>query len=206
MQNARRAAEGELLVVAFGEIADDAWMQEAESAVRHFRDRLESYPAGPIKGEVAVKNIGRGADWTVLAIAIASAAGTAFFAIPKAHKSVRDSLAEWGRIVKEAKSVYAWIVGDRKALYPDSYLFLLALEQVCKKNDAHSLAYRGLKRLPEENPDLQGLESLLFSFSNESRIEQVAVSREGRVLWHHEIPVSKPKRRRSLGVARRAKT
>lgn len=185
------APAGELLVGAFGEIADDAWARETESALRHFRDRLERYPRGPIKGEITVKNIGRGADWTVVAIAIASAAGTAFFAVPKAHKLIRDSLAEWGRIIKEAKSVYAWIVGERKALYPDSYLFLLALEHVCKKQDARSLAYLGLKRLPEDNPDLQGLESLLFSFGNTTSIDQVAVSREGRVLWHNKIGVLK---------------
>ncbi|MGE0873572.1 MAG: hypothetical protein AB7O31_02760 [Burkholderiales bacterium] len=205
MKYVRGAAERELLVVAFGEIADDVWAQEEESAVRHFRDRLESYPAGPIRGEVAVKNIGRGADWTVVAIAIASAAGTAFFAIPKAHKAIRTSLAEWGRIVKEVQSVYAWIVGDRKALYPDSYLFLLALEQARKRRDGRALTYLGVKRLPEDKPDLHNLESLLFSFRNAKCIDQVAISREGRVLWHNEIPISAPKPPKSLRVRRRAK-
>jgi hypothetical protein len=208
MSTVRAVATTELLVTAFDEVPDDGWAREMAEATQLFQDRLKSYPRGPIEGAVSLKNIGRGADWVVVAVTIASAAGTAFFAIPKAHRAIRESISEWARILKELKSLYAWITGNRQTFYPDQYLFLLALEHLDKAGDVDALVYLGLKRLPEDVPDLQGLEPLLLSFASTNALEQVAVSRQGKVLWHNQIPTGSTLRASPLllrkGIKRKA--
>jgi hypothetical protein len=50
--------------------------------------------------------------------------------------------------------------------------------------------FQGFTRLPEDNPDLQGYEPLLFTFTDRGALEQVAVARNGEVLWHSSLELS----------------
>jgi hypothetical protein len=79
--------------------------------------------------------------------------GSAAFAIPKAHKEIRESIAEWKRIFRELKALYSWIRADRAAPYPDAYL-LVALEHLSVGQEAKDVVFRDTMRLPEDNPDL----------------------------------------------------
>lgn len=182
----------ELLILALSEIPDHAWSRELAAAKRFFQERLTSYPQGALIGNVSTRNIGRGADWTVIAVSITSAVATAFFAIPKAHKLVRESIEEWRRIYRELRAIYEWVCAERSALYPDAYLFLLALTQLEKTANSTDLAFTGVMRLPESNPDLAGMEALLFSFTAGDVVEQIAVSRTGDVLWRNSFLTNDP--------------
>lgn len=177
----------ELLILAFGEIPDSAWHRELATAKSFFEERLVKCPQGALVGDVSIRNIGRGADWTVIAVSITSTVAAALVAIPKAHKFVRENVEEWKRIYRELRAIYDWMCADRPALYPDAYLFLVALTQIEEIVNSESLAFIGVTRLPESNPDLAGREALLFSFTANGVVEQIAVSRTGEVLWRNSF-------------------
>ena len=183
----------ELFVVAFGEMNSDTREQEEHEAIQFYRQRLAEYPRGRIGAVVSTRNLGRGADWIVVAISIASTAATGFIAIPKAHKLIRESVEEWARILNELKALFSWVVGDKPALYPDAHLFLLALFHLDQRNNASELMFQGYTRLPESNPDLQGQEPLLFSFTHGGVLEQVAVTRHGEIMWHNSVELKNVK-------------
>jgi hypothetical protein len=130
-----------------------------------------------------VRNIGKGADWSVIVLAITGI----FLAIPEAHKKVRESYEEWQLIFKELKSFYSRIIPKKIALYPDQYLFLIALNQVVTKTNLECLLFLGFSTLPEETPELDIYPALLFSFQNQNSLYQVAISRHGEVLWENQI-------------------
>jgi hypothetical protein len=173
----------EILIPQFGE-TDDAAVQQR--AVADYRERLRSYPGGEIKGTVATRNIGKGADWIVVAISFAGL----FFTIPKAHKVVRESWEEWQRIYKEIKAIFSWLVPHQPAYYPDGYLFLVAVSELVKDLGVANLTFIGLARLPEDNPDFAGREPLLFTFRGDQSIEQVAVARHGVVFWRNCVQIN----------------
>lgn len=179
----------ELIIVPFGEVPDDEWDERIADAEESYRTRLNEYPRGPVPASISPRNIGRGADWIVLVVSFGSAIAGGFFAIPKAHKLVRESIEEWGRIFDELTSIFNRL-DPPKALYPDAYLFLIALRDVDQSNDKSNLEFHGYKRLPEDNPDLRDLESLLFTFSRNGTVKQVAVSRQGHILWRNNAELA----------------
>jgi hypothetical protein len=174
----------EILVNPFGEPKDDLEKEE-QTAVRAILDKLESYPDGHIPAEVRIKNIGRGADWSVVSISILSTASVLFFAIPAAHKKVRESLEEWKRIYNEFSRLISWLAFSSPIYYPDHYLFLVALLKLDEDAEASELTFLSSHAIPEDNPDLKGLESLIFNFQDGEILESVAVSRQGIILWHN---------------------
>jgi hypothetical protein len=174
----------EILVNSFGELKDD-FEQEEKAAIRAVLDKLESYPDGHIPAEVGVKNIGRGADYYVVSISILSAASVLFFAIPTAHKKVRESLEEWKRIYNEFSRLISWFAFSSPIYYPEHYLFLVALLKLDEDTEASELTFLSCHAIPEDNPDLKGLESLIFNFQDGDVLESVAVTRQGKLLWHN---------------------
>jgi hypothetical protein len=174
----------EILVNPFGEPKDD-FEQEEKAAIRSILDKLETYPDGHIPAEVGIKNIGRGADWHVVSISILSAASVLFFAIPAAHKKVRESLEEWKRIYNEFGRLIRWFSFSSPIYYPEHYLFLVALLKLDEDTEASELTFLSCHAVPEDNPSLQGLESLIFNFQDGDVFESVAVTRQGEVLWHN---------------------
>ena len=173
----------ELLVSEFGEVDDSEWPRVEREAIGHYSQLLRSYPAGPIDGSVTIRNIGRGADLSVVVLVV----GGLFFTIPEAHKRVRESLEEWRRIFKEFKSVSSWLIGKKRALYPEQYLFLVALFSVVERTEPDALTFLGFTQLPEDDPDLSDKGALLFSFVHGSVVLQVAVARNGHFLWENEL-------------------
>lgn len=173
----------ELLIPAFGSPADDDWERAEVDALSHYRQRIESYPGAPISGTVSLRNLGKGADWYVIAVAI----GGLFFVIPELHKRIRESLEEYKLIWKELKNLSGWLSGSAPILHPDHYLFLAALFHVSEQASAESLIFLGSIPLPEEHPDLQELPPLLFAFLSESTVIQAAVARDSTVLWSSRL-------------------
>ncbi|WP_223619032.1 hypothetical protein [Lysobacter sp. ESA13C] len=177
----------EILVAEFGEIDDSAWSEAERIAIDNYLQLLQTYPSRPIEGSVTIRNIGRGADWSVIALAI----GGLFLAIPEAHKRLRESLEEWRRIFKEFQSISSWLglVGKKSVLYPDQYLFLIATFHVVDRFEPDAIIFLNALRLPEDRPDLTQMGCLLFSFSLGNVVHQVAVDRGGRVLWENAISI-----------------
>lgn len=174
----------ELVIVAFGELSDDGWEKEIAAEEKRVRDRITSYEAGvPENVEVAAVNLGRGADWMVLAVYF----GVAAVFVPEAHKKIRENIEEWVRIYRELHALFSWIVEGRKALYPDEYLFLKAIEVLSEQALDEMVEFNGVTRIPENNPDRQGRESLVFSFRCGDTLRQVAVARGGNVLWTNSV-------------------
>lgn len=114
----------ETLVLEFGEIMDDAVSSVESAAILKDSNLLNEYSSGSIDGSVSVRNIGKGADWSVIVLTITGV----FFAIPEAHKKVRESIEAWQLIFKQFKSLYQNVIPKKLALYPDQYLFLIALK------------------------------------------------------------------------------
>lgn len=174
----------ELIIVAFGEMSDEAWEEEVALEEKRVRHRIESYEAdAPESVEVTAVNLGRGADWMVLAVSF----GVAAIVIPEAHKKIRENIEEWVRIYRELHAFFRWIVEDRKALYPDEYLFLQAIAVFSEQNPDENMEFKGVTRIPEDNPDRQGRESLIFSFSGRGKLCQVAIARGGNILWTNSV-------------------
>ena len=176
----------EIAVLEFGEVNDSDRPRVEKEVLCHYMRLLDNYPAGPIAGSVEIRNIGKGADWPIVILAI----GGLFFTIPEATRKVRDSLEEWRRIFKEFQEVMSWILGKKRAIYPDQYLFLVGLFAVAARVEPDALTFLGLARLPEDNPDLSNNGPLLFSFAQGGVIYQVTVGRNGQVLWDNEFSVS----------------
>jgi len=173
-----------LVILAFGELSDENWKEAVAAEEEHLRERVASYKGRPpLNAEVAAINIGRGADWIVLAVSF----GVAAIAIPEAHKKVRENIEEWIRIYRELHSFYSWIVKGRKSFYPDGYLFLKATETLSGQLLLEGMEFKGIARIPEANPDLQGREALIFSFGDSKKLIQVAVARDGKLLWENSI-------------------
>lgn len=82
---------------------------------------------------------------------------------------------------------FAWIMEGRTALYPGDYLFLKSIEIALQVFSLDGKEFKGITRLPEDNPDMQGREALLFSFGDDKELVQVAISRTGKVLWQNLI-------------------
>lgn len=176
--------ELEILVLEFGEVNDLNWSRVEIETVRRYNERLHAYPAGPVNGSVTIRNIGRGADWLVVVLIL----GGLFFTIPETHKKIRESLEEWQHIFKEFKSLVSWLVGKKAVIYPDQYLFMVALFSVVELVNLDTLVFLGFVRLPEDHPDLVDKSTLLFTFAHDDMIKQVAVNRSGQVLWENQFP------------------
>lgn len=174
----------ELIIVAFGELSDDGWEEEIAAEEKRVRDRIATYEAGaPENVEVAAVNLGRGADWMALVVSF----GVAAILIPEVHKKIRENIEEWVRIYRELHALFSWVVEGRKALYPDEYLFLKAIAVLSEQALDEGMEFKGVTRIPEDNPDRQGRESLIFSFSSGDKLRQVAVARGGNVLWTNSV-------------------
>ncbi|HEC13595.1 MAG TPA: hypothetical protein ENI80_10195 [Acidiferrobacteraceae bacterium] len=173
-----------LIIIAFGELSDVHWKEEVAAEETRVRKRIASYKGKPpLEAEVAARNIGRGADWLILAISF----GAATIAISEVHKKVRESIEEWIRMYRELRAFFSWIVEGRHALYPDEYLFLQAIETLVEQLVLESMEFKGMARIPEANPDRQGREALIFSFGDSRKLLQVAIARSGEVLWQNSV-------------------
>lgn len=173
----------EVLIHAYGEIADDIFDEIIKDTETQLSNKISECQS-PIDGvKISTKNIGKGADWLVLAMYFVAAA----IVIPEAHKKIREGIEEWQRIYSELHSFFTRVIGSKSAFFPDEYLFLVAVFHLSGRQFSDTIQYKSLLRIPVSNPDLHGFESLLFSFCDNSTFIQVAVSRSGEVLWQNNV-------------------
>ena len=175
----------EILVNAFGELSDNEWKATEKKELNFYKDKFESYPGGYIPAEIEIKNIGRGADWDVVSLIILPSVSIIFFAIPSAHKKIREAIDEWKKIFNEFQRLIKWLSFKSEVFFPDEYLFLCALVKLDESVDASELIFKDYHLIPNDNPDMKGKEDLIFNFINGSTLESAAISRQGKPLWHH---------------------
>lgn len=177
----------EILFNHLGEANDEEFeLKVIENTVR----KLKKYPGGYIPSNVKIKDIGAGADWRVVSIEIVATATGLFFAIPALHKKIRESCEEWQRIYNGLNKVLAWLAFSSPVYFPDEYLFLIALFELDSEDNANDFTFLGSHNLPEVNPSLRGLESVVFNFRYYESFESIAVSRAGKVLWRNSTELS----------------
>lgn len=176
----------EIIINPFGDPSQHKVEREKEE-VDSLLQKIESYPGGYVPAEVGTKDIGKEADWLVVSVTILSSATGLFFAVPATHKKVRETLEEWDRIFKEFKRLLNWLSINKLVMLPDEYLFLEALSKLDEECEASELVFLGVNRIPTDNPSLQGFEDMVFNFQDGGMIESVAISRSGKVIWHHSV-------------------
>ena len=180
----------EVLINSFGDPSDENYEQKKLFDIKLTQDRFNKYSAQSIPAKIEVKNIGKGADWEVISISIPAVATALFFTIPATHKKIRESIEEWHRISNEFKRLVKWMSFTSPVYYSDHFLFLSSLASFDDTVDVSNLIYLGSNKLPEDNPSLQGLEALIFNFKSENTVINVAVSRNGNILWSNSFEVS----------------
>jgi len=176
----------EIIINPFGDPSQHRVEREKEE-IDNLLLKFERYPGSYIPVKVGTRDIGKGAEWLIVSVTILSGATGLFFAIPAAHKKIRETLEEWQRIFNEFRRLLDWLSIKEPIMLPDQYLFLVALSKLNEKCEASESVFLGINRIPTDNPSLQELEDLVFSFQDGAMIESVAVSRSGKVLWHHSV-------------------
>ncbi|MDD9158399.1 hypothetical protein PVK64_19730 [Aliivibrio sp. S4TY2] len=99
----------------------------------------------PVEFSIRESNIGRGADCPVTIFQVISVFGFIAFAIPEAHKRVRESIEEWSLIKENALKLIALLTkNNRMVALPDEILFIKSVEALLSEieaNDAMFIKY-----------------------------------------------------------------
>ncbi|MFL7010961.1 hypothetical protein [Enterovibrio norvegicus] len=96
----------------------------------------------PLQFAIHERNIGRGADWPVTVLEIIGFIGIASFAIPEAHKRVREALEEWSRIREYFnKCIDLLCKKDRLIALPQEVLFIKSVELLLSELNESDAVY-----------------------------------------------------------------
>ncbi|MCZ6862918.1 MAG: hypothetical protein O7I42_22075 [Alphaproteobacteria bacterium] len=176
-----------LIILAFKDPADGLdWHEQSESLIASFEERIAEYKPRTIRGTVSETNIGRGADAPAILISLIEIGSLAFFAIPAAHKLIREACSEWKLIYNELKAVVGWLSRGRPVVLPEEYLYLVALEELSKSNDIEEFETLGCDALDDDNPSLSVTAGIVVKITDGDRVLRIAVSYDGTVLWKDE--------------------
>lgn len=94
-------------------------------------------------------NLGTGADWPTITVNVITIAGVGFFALPEAHKRVREALEEWQRIGANFRKFIDWIASKEPVVtQPIEIIFISASEgllSVLSEDDAVFIKYEEIE-------------------------------------------------------------
>lgn len=156
-------------------------LAELKAAVSDAADALG------LQSHVSTSNLGLGADWIVSVVEIAALTGAAIFAIPEAHKRIRESVEECRRMRRELVTLMNRIRGRRPVVRnPVELLYLTALERALMETDASELKFISSEILPVPSELTNGFVSLqhhLFVFRAGHEFILIAVDSDVVVLW-----------------------
>lgn len=111
-------------------------------------------------------NLGAGADWPTIAVTI----GFGFFAIPEAHKRIREALEEWAMIGERVKALIQKLSKSNSLVSePLEILFIEASEKLLSltnQDDAIFLGYYEVQQIGS-NENIHGVYDFLFEINNE---------------------------------------
>lgn len=130
----------------------------------------------PVKYDLTEHNFGGGADWPVIAVNVATIASVGFFAIPEAHKRIRESLEEWGRIGASIKKLIKHL-SDREVLVaePIEVLFLDACKALLEFSNAEDATFESYSEVASIGSygNIGGLYEFIFSIETQKWSVQI---------------------------------
>lgn len=175
----------------------DDWEAHKTSALRSLARTLEAFPGGPVEYQAEEDNRGLGADWTVIALTILSLVGSGFFAIPSAHKKIRETLEEWRRVRDSLNVLGKWLAEHHQMLaYPQQILFLDALSEIEKSADVDEAVLIDASEVIVLDDDHRGAKPLAqshFTFVLDGMLYVYAYDKHRRLLWSRLIELESVK-------------
>lgn len=178
----------EIIYSPFGELGDDEYKSVVEAKIREYKSRLVAFDKGPVEFQVRETNHGRGADLVTVTVTLTSLAGAAFFAIPTAHKKVREALEEWGRIRDELASLIEWISGNDRPSLPIEVLFLESVSDLAKAREVGEIEFLSACEIPTQNAyGFDDQKTYLIVFQDGNEIEIRAYDSYKQRLWSRRV-------------------
>jgi hypothetical protein len=178
----------ELIIAPYKDPADGLdWPEQTPIIMEKLENTLGSYDE-KVQFQFLEKDIGLGASWPVIAIEISVIAGTAFFAIPAAHKKIRESLQEWKLIGNKFLKLIDFISGSERVItYPIQILFLDAIAVLEKHKDVETAIFISATTITEPGSydHLSGLYEFRFKIENE--VWAIALTGERKLIQLHLI-------------------
>ncbi|KKL76142.1 hypothetical protein LCGC14_2047850 [marine sediment metagenome] len=158
------------------------WPEQTPKIMHRLEDILSSFES-PIDYELHEEYLGRGADWPTIIITVGGIAGVTFFAIPTAHKKVREALEEWKLIGFEIRKLVDYVSKkERVVAQPVELLLLVAMEHLEEVVDSDSATFEAMEKLADigDYEQLSGAYAFIFRVNNV--FWEVAVSGEGQIM------------------------
>lgn len=175
----------EIIYCPFGELPDNQYGLTVAGKIAEYESRLAAYCEGSIHYRVHETNHGRGADLLTITVSLVSFGGVAFFAIPTAHKKIREALEEWRRIKGEITALVSWISTDTPSL-PIELLFLEAVTDLAQTGDVEDVEFLSAYEMPTDN-GFDNLKTYLFVFRNGNELRMVAWDSQKSKRWSHGV-------------------
>lgn len=180
----------DIIYSPFGEIDDEDYRRVVDAKIKEYESRLGAFEEGQIEYRVRETNHGRGADLVTVTVSLLTLAGTAFFAIPAAHKKFRETIEGWKRIGEEINSLVSRVSGQDRPSLPIEILFLEAVNNRADTEVTDSLEFLSACEIPTQ--DAYGFDdrkTYLFAFRDEAKVELVAYDSYKTKLWSRQIPL-----------------
>ncbi len=180
----------DIIYSPFGEIDDEDYRRVVDAKVKEYESRLKAFEDGPVEYRVRETNHGRGADLVTVTVSLLSLAGTAFFAIPAAHRKFREAIEEWKKIGEEINSLVSRVSGEDRPSLPIEVLFLEAVTDRAGAEVTDSLKFLSAFEIPTQDAfGFDDRKTYLFAFRDEGKIELVAYDSYKTKLWSRQIPL-----------------
>lgn len=180
----------DIIYSPFGEIDDEEYRRVVDEKIKEYESRLESVEDGPVEYSVRETNHGRGADLVTVTVSLASLAGAAFFAIPVAHKKIREAIEEWNLIGKEINSLISHVSGNDRPSLPIEVLFFEAVSDRANLGVTDNLEFLCAYEIPTQNTFwFDDTKTYLFVFRDKAQIELVAYDSYKSKLWSKQVPL-----------------
>lgn len=156
-----------------------------------------------LSARISRDNLGSGADWIVSVIEVAAGLGAALFAIPEAHKRIRESVEECKKIHSEIIALMDRLRGHSPVVrQPVEALYLLALEKVLRETDAAEITLLSSEPIPlpaELSNGFHALQHYLFAFQAGHELVLVAINTDAEILWARRIAQNQEEHKKPVG-------
>ena len=166
------------------------WDSARDAALSSLARDLAAYDGGTVEYRTSEENRGLGADWVVVVLTVLSVAGSGFFAVPAAHKRVRESLEEWRRIRVSVDGLARWL-GERRRVvgYPKELLFLDALHELDGVAGADEAVLLDASEVvvPDDYGGFRPMPHSHFTFVLDGVLHVYAYDKQRRLLWSRRV-------------------
>jgi len=164
------------------------WDQQTPVIKKEIEGLLDKY-SKKLNYKLSETDHGKGADWPTITLVI-----YLFFTIPKFHKKIRETIAEWKLIYIEISDIIKYVADKVRILfYPKELLLLDSLIELEKNINVLELE---LVDIFENKEIYSGLycpldcKLLIFSFRSNDFIYQVGITNQRNIVFVNKIKLS----------------